>query len=417
MIGLDPAWFPLLIDPEASLIDLTNLERDPAGGGGDAIEGRDGFTLLDCGAWAGDGKTSAAQRSFGLVCGRTAVLCEFSGTRPVQPLADGPPDEIAPLNRALGTLAGPMRFDVTVRKALRSIAGAPLPEPPPRGERTVYLLLPDLRLPLVPRLPDVDPDLVPDPSKATCACHGPIVSRMLYGTPEAPARYRAVGAPLSRNPNDWFYWMAESYRAVATDLLKLLDRLSKHPSPSPVHVVQLGGLCEVWTGYRCVLQRMGRAALVEPSIVGGRDPEALLAKWSDKALGTKSRDAVSRLVGLPRQRRTLLSTDTGAQATWFEEPGVLRAERGPEQEEISAERPLAVLALREQQAQFRPWRRDAPPGCRAQALADVLARRRERAFPIHAMAHAGEPCLINVIVGRPAGEVESAVPHASSGPQ
>lgn len=402
MIGLDPAWFPLPIAPEADLVDLADLERNLSGNG-DAlpIEGSDGFTLIDCGAWTGDGKTSAAQRSFGLVCGRTAVLCDYSGTRPVRPLTDGPPDEIDPLNKALLTLAGPMRLDVTVRRALRSIAGAPLPEPPPRGDRTVYLLLPELHLPLVPRLPNVDPDLVPDPSKATCACHGPVVSRMLYGTKEAPARYRAVGAPLSRDPNDWFYWMAESYRAVAADLIKLLDRLSKHASP--LHIVQLGGLCEVWTGYQCVLQAMGRAALLRPSIVGDRDPEALLAEWSDKTLGTKSRDAVSRLVGMPRQRRTLLSRDTRAQAAWFEEPGVLRAEREAAWSDDPAEPPMALLALREQQAQFRPWRRDEILGFRAQMLADVVVRHRERAFPIHATVGAREPCLINVVVGPRSG--------------
>lgn len=413
MNGLDPAWFPLPIAPEASLIDLADLERSLLDhGGGSPGEGSDGFTLIDCGAWTGDGKTNAAQRSFGLVCGRTAVLCDYSGTRPVQLLTDGPPDEIEPLNKALLTLAGPMRLDVTVRKALRSIADAPLPEPPPRGDRTVYLLLPEMHLPLVPRLPDVDPDLVPDPSKATCACHGPVVSRMLYGTKEAPSRYRAVGAPLSRNPNDWFYWMAESYRAVATDLIKLLDRLSKHPSSSPMHIVQLGDLYEVWTGYRCVLQAMGRTALVEPSIVAGRDPESLLAEWSDKTLGTRSRDAVSRLVGLPRQRRTLLSRDSRGQAAWFEEPGVLRAEREPAGGDDPAEPPVALLALREQEAQFRPWRRDETLGFRAQILADVLVRHRERAFPIHATANAREPCLINVVVSRAACEIGSAVPEA-----
>lgn len=395
MSALDPAWFPLSLDAGDSMLDLTAMASVFSVGaeaGESAVdESAAGFTYLDCGSWAGDGKVTASQRSFGLVCGRTAVLCEFAGTCPVELLKDGPLDEIEPINRLLQTLSGPMRFDVTVQRSLRAAVMEPAVERPPAADRAVYLLLPDLRLPLVPRLPDVDPDLVPDPNKATCACHGPVVSRMLYGTTEAPSRYRVVGAPLSRDPNDWFYWMAESYRAVATDVIKLLDRLRRHPSSAPVHVVQLGRLCEVWTGYRCVLQSIGSAAFVQPTIVDGAGPEALFSQWCESAIATKNRDAVTRLLGLPQERRTLLHEGETAS---FEAPGELLAEPAPASG--AEEPPLAFLALREQKVQFRPWQHAAPPGFRIPILARMLRRFEARPFPIYAAAGTQKPCLIHI---------------------
>jgi hypothetical protein len=391
MSELASAWFPLPISTDAAappVLDLAAIKSKLCPGD---PEGADELVYLDCGAWSGDGKSAAAQRSFGVVCGRTAVLCEFSGTRPVELLQGGPPDEIEPINKLLLTLAGPMQLDVTVRSSLRSLAEVPLPTA--SGGRTAYLLLPDLRLPLVARLPDVDPDLVPDPNMATCSCHGPVVTRMLYGTKEAPSRYRVVGAPLSRNPNDWFYWMAESYKEVAADMIKLLDRLSKHPPGAPAYLVQLGRLCEVWTGYQCVLSTMGRAAFVRPTQLHDDGPEALFSAWSDKVLPSKNHDAVMRLIGFSQKRRSLLDDH---QNQGFEAPGVLLAERLPETEQSGDEPPTAFLALREQKAQFRPWRIAAPPGFRVPILVHILRRLESRPFPIYAAAGTQKPCLIRI---------------------
>lgn len=375
MTDLDPAWFPLPVPEGAAEVALAALAGDDEP---DDAE----VTFLDCGAWVGDGKAVPSQRGFGLVCGRTAVLCELSGKQPVKPLTDGPAAEIDPLNRVILALAGPMRFDVTVRGVIRAPGDAP------GGDPRVFVLLPETRLPLVPRLPSVKPDLVPDPNKATCACHGPVVTRMLYGTRDAPPRYRAVGAPLSRNPNDWFYWMAETYRAVADDLLKVLDRLSKLPGREAVHVVQLGALCEVWTGYSCTVQSMGWAAFVQPTIVDDLGPEDLVAAWSDKVIGTKSRDATARLLGLPRARRSLLHDDA------FEAPRSLVAE--PRITPSIAEAPLAFLALRDQKVRFVPAQSANDPGFRLPLVLRAVARAHALSAPVYATAGTQAPCLLRV---------------------
>jgi len=398
MSELDPSWFPLPVVEGDDTIDLGLIERALHGPRIAGATKPSELLYLDCGVWAGDGKTMAAQRPFGVVCGRTAVLCSFSGTRPLEPLTEGPVEEIEPINRVLLALAGPMRFDVTVHRALV----CPSKELDLGGERTARLLLPEMHLPLVPRLPNVDPSLIPDPNKATCPCHGPVVTRMLYGTPNVPSRYRAVGAPLSRNPNDWFYWMAESYRAIADDLLKWLDRLAKISSRAPVEVVQLGGACEVWTGYRCVVQSMGRMALVRPTIDASLGLAELLAEWSDKALPTKIRDVMARLVGL--RRVELLHS---ASRPLFEVEGEIRAEaRAPD---ALDETPIGYLALREQKIRLVGAQPAQDPGFRLPALERAVQMANEKNFGVYATAGSSSPCLMRVrYLPRPASQTRYA---------
>lgn len=306
------------------------------------------------------------------------------------PLKDeGSPEEISALNKLLLALAGPMRLDVSIS----NIERIPLPSANAgqNQDRGVYLLLPGPRLPLVTPMPDLDPELIPDPMRANCPCHGPVVSRMLYGTPELPSRYRAVGALLSRNPSDWFYLMAESHRAAASDLCKLLDRLNRLGPTFPLHIVVLGSLCELWTGYKCVFQGSGRAAFIAPEILQHVGEEALRDHWLKVVMNTKNREAVQRFLRLPKQRRSVL----GAEA--FERKGLLLADGSAAYRSIFPEEPpLAFLALREQKAQFRPWRRDHGEAFRFLSLVSGAARWGGRGVGMYATAHGGEAFMKRV---------------------
>lgn len=405
MPGLDPGWFPLPIDGAVRSLDPGAV----ATGSLEACLSRDGdapgesFVYLDCGSWAGDGKSQALERSFGLVCGATAVLCSFAGHRPMAMLPEDPAGESGPLNKLLATLAGPMKIDVTVERVARA-GGAVRASP----DRTVYVLLPGPDLPLVMPMPELDPNLVPDPTRANCACHGPVISRMLYGTPDAPAMYRATSALLSRNPSDWFYLLAESYKPAANDLAKLLERLSRHSPTAPVHLIQLGGLCDVWPGYKCVFQGSGRAAFVEPEILEDVPEEELASRWLPVAMATKNREAVARLLRYPAGRRTLLRD--GA----FESPGGLWAEGRSAVSFGDDEPPLAFLALREQKAQFRPWRRALPPGFRIAELSRAAARWKERPFSVFATARGGSPSLLSISMG-PGRAIDALAEPVSAG--
>lgn len=358
------------------------------------------LTFLDCGVWMGDGKSIPAQRPFAVAFGRTLALCEYSGTQPMQPWPHGDPADLEPIHRLLGTLAGPMRFDVTIRDVRR--LDAPLPD-------VLHIFLPEMHLPLVPRLPDVDPKIVPDPNQATCACHGPVIKRMLYGAADAPTRYRVVAAPMSRNPNDWFYWLAEVHRAVADDLIKFLDRLAKVPGQDKLHLMQLGGLAEVWLGYRCALQSLGWAAYVKPTVLDDLGPEKLLAEWSDKTVTTKHRDAVER--ALVWQRRGAVLLHASEQPSWARHGALVAEVRS---EDIVRESPMAFLALREQKARLIAARVNAPEGYAAQALSRAIVKTAHVGASLYVTSGAPQPFVSSFRFPTPWREV---APSVEVGPQ
>jgi hypothetical protein len=256
-------------------------------------------------------------------------------------------------------------------------------------------------------MPDLDPELVPDPMLARCWCHGPIFAR-IDGSRAGTSRYRAVGSRLTRNPNDWFYGLAASYDAAAEDLVRLLDRLGRYGAGAPIHLVQLGGLFDVWAGYRCVFHGRGFAAFVEPRIVAGVGEREYLAEWQGLTLPSRPKAALERLFGLAPERRTLLAATHGH----FGEDGpplptsprALRtatflAENRPEPLASCADDPpYAKVGVFEGKAQFVPWERRRPPGWRAEPVAAAAARWAAEPFPVYVMAHTHEPCLAEVRV-------------------
>jgi hypothetical protein len=278
-------------------------------------------------------------------------------------------------------------------------------EPDPAAVPTLFL--PDLHLPLVGKMPDLDPDLVPDPALARCWCHGPIFARIDGGGARV-ARYRAVGSRVTRNPNDWFYALAASYDAAAEDLGRLLDRLLRHAAGAPVHLVQLGALFDVWAGYKCVFHGRGFGGFVEPNIVTGVGEAEYFARWQDMALPGRPKDALTRLFRFPRERRTLLAAGHGHSG-----PSVSRLPPGPRQLRTAAflaenrPEPLALCAddppharvgVYEGRAHYVPWQRSRQPGWREELVAAAAARWGEDAFPVYVMAHTYEPCLAEVRV-------------------
>ena len=359
------------------------------------------FLYLDCGAWIGDGRHVAVQRSFAVVCGEHAVLCEFRAGRAARDPGHTDPDAQA-IMRLIAALAGPQRMDVAIRRwCVRRRDGAPAgPEAP-----TVFL--PDMHLPLVGKMPDLDPDLVPDPMQARCWCHGPIFSR-LDGSAARASVYRAVGTRLTRSPNEWFYAMAASYNAAAEDLIRFVDRVSRHAGSAPCHVVHLGGLFDVWAGYKCIFHSQGFAGLVEPRIVAGAGEHELGARWQDVTIDGRPKTAVNRLLALPADRRTLLAAPqghfTGNAPPTGDAPRFLRtptflAESRPEPLRCCVDQPPhARVGVLEGKAQFLPWTRMRSDGWRRELLTAAASRWAEQPFAAYVMAHTYEPCLAEVWV-------------------
>jgi hypothetical protein len=364
--------------------------------------GAPSFLYLDCGAWMGDGRHVAAQRSFAVTCGDHAALCGFQAGRGMGGTAHEGPEAQA-ITRLLSALAGPQRMDVTVHRWCVARGGAKTGGDPP----AVTVFLPDMHLPLVGRMPDLDPDLVPDPSLARCWCHGPIFARIDGTTGRAPV-YRAVGSRLTRNPNDWFYAMAASYHPAAEDLVRFLDRLARHGASAPFHLVHLGGLFDVWAGFKCVFHAMGFAGLVEPRIVAGVGERGFLSRWRDATLDGRPKDAITRLLRIAPDRRTLLSAPHGhfdprglppADAPRSLRTAAFLAENRPETMGGCVDQPPhARIGVLEGKAQFLPWTRVRRAGWRGELVAAAAARWSEQPFAAYVMAHTHVPCLAEVCV-------------------
>ncbi len=371
-------------------------------------------TYMDCGVWQGDGDDAPVRRTFGVVCGRTTALCEFQNVGGLEDVS-GPIDESVPINKLLRALAGPQRLDVAVLRVLR--APAPMGERDEdagaRRGRRVHVFLPDMHIPLVPQMPELRPSLIPDPTKATCFCHGPVMQRILYG--ERPtAQYSAVGCTLTRDPNQWFYMMSERHRPIAEDLLKFLARLTRYRAAAPVHLVQLGALFELWAGFELRFHATGRSAFIAPRIARAAHLTVLARDWPERLVQSPARDALASIARFPAADRTLLSDDPVTFAQLPEDdarglleraklvaPGLFVAEHRPTAYEPSVDRPpMGFMALLEQQARMQPWMRALPKGWRhlfmAYAVEAVTAMSEAEDAAVYVMAHTHVPCLTQV---------------------
>ena len=230
----------------------------------------------------------------------------------------------------------------------------------------------------------------------------------------ARAQYRAVGASISRNPNDWIYMMAQSYETAAPETScasSIAPRSSAGRSPSTSS--SFGGLFDLWDGFQCMFQEVAGAwpGYAPRSCASCRRPTssatgtASCARHADTrrgpqapALAGGAEDAALRRSPAPEARRRprrrplacLLARSSAAPST---------RRTAPEPVGFCDDTPpLAFLALLEQKAQFRAWTRKLKPGWRWALIAGALARLRARGCSIYAMAHTQKACLVEVEV-------------------
>ena len=181
--------------------------------------------------------------------------------------------------------------------------------------------------------------------------------------------------------------------------MRFLDRFTRHAASAPLHLVHLGGMFDVWAGYKCVFHSMGFAGLVEPRIVAGAGEREFVERWRDATIDGRVKDSIGRFHRIPPERRTLLSATHGHRdAASCEEPSYLRtpwvfAENRPEPIDCVDQPPHALVGMIEGKAQFFPWKRVRPAGFRRELVAAAARRWREQPFAAYVMAHTHVPCL------------------------
>jgi hypothetical protein len=253
------------------------------------------FIYLDVGRWGGSRFWPTA-RDFGIVCGRTAVLCAFKtpvGKAEPLPNKYSRPevDHINALLTHLGTGAlGPVkvrRFD-TARTLLPDNADVT----PDR----IFVIVGDMHLPVITSLNDT---------------FGARFGRQ-------PGNDGEGGDMVINDAIDWYskyagdngsgtvdHKGADIFEQAGPDLTEFV-RLLNAFSAFPLHLLQLGDMIDMWIG-------LERFFVADPSSVvldyGKKDPDppTWINHWTDKTLnGTTQSEHVRRFLGFSNGRKNWL---------------------------------------------------------------------------------------------------------------
>ena len=284
------------------------------------------FTYLDVGRWGAERvsngqKISHLQKNFGIVWGTYAALCEYvakdsalDADSSLLCATDGKPHDI-PINTLIRQLRTP-NHSVRVLKWLQPRQGRPV------DWQTVYIIIPDLHLPVVVTKPPalaagsqpatpyqmrskhesswrVMPALVSGDGKASarlqytdesfCAGHGPGGSELSL-TPDGDGlvTYPNGARALGNAADLWFdrYIAGDIFggpnNPAAKDLEAFLDRVVAANLPGfTKHFVQIGDMYDLWIG----LDRFYAEVKEDQIGAGGRKHDVILTNTSGMTAG------------------------------------------------------------------------------------------------------------------------------------
>jgi hypothetical protein len=232
---------------------------------------------LDVGRWGGHGGGEPhfpRCRNFGIVCGKTAVFCEFrpqggSGQRTVNP-AQTNPAEAAAINAVLAALQ-----EVHVVDAHTSTTPVPVASVAPNE---VFVFLGDMHLPVTtnaapghvnaPQMGrfEIDDALHRERTRLQIDIHQAAINTAAGRAPAllrpyilrmGPARTGYAGAVGVFDVNAWLtsYNNADIFEDADADLEVFVDRLEAYQARNgatvPAHLMQLGDMFDFWVGMLC----------------------------------------------------------------------------------------------------------------------------------------------------------------------
>jgi hypothetical protein len=366
------------------------------------------FLYLDVGRWGGSQFYPSA-RDFGIVCGRTAVLCAFrtdkGSTDPVPNTYSRPEvDKINTLLQHLGTGSlGPVhvrRYD-TARTLLPDNADV-------TADR-IFVILGDMHLPVITTLNDT---------------FGARMGRQ-------PGNDSSGGDMVINDAIDWYqnYNGADGsgthtrqggdiFEQAGPDLTEFV-RLLNAFTGFPLHLLQLGDMIDLWIGLeRFFVEHPSRVVLDTTK----SDPDAVawINHWTDKTLnGTTQSEHVQHFLAFSNGRKnwlygnhdnylgaynptvlTSLSGGLNRQETFDERQTRLFASHGHKWDSSNrdgATRGQAITQL----AFSHPWVRGMEPGGRRDTIvgaAELFLSNESNPFCVFAMGHTHVGILTRVTI-------------------
>jgi hypothetical protein len=276
------------------------------------------FIYLDVGRWGGSNFYPPA-RDFGLVCGRTAVLCAFRTDKGAVKPVDNPESRpeidhinalIAHLNTGTGKLG-----QVHVRRFATAHTMLPNDVNPAK----IYVIVGDMHLPIVtdvkdtygPRMgrqPGADdrdtPEqtiVSPDGMGATIPAHtgtGSMVEKDALDWYSAYTGANASGAHEKKG--------ADIFEQAGDDLTEFVNLLTAFHA-HPLHLMQLGDMIDLWMGLERFFVENSNDLVIFDTNKKDPDPTTWVNYWTDRALnGTSQSPHVQRFLSFNNGDKTWL---------------------------------------------------------------------------------------------------------------
>ncbi|APR77638.1 Hypothetical protein A7982_02985 [Minicystis rosea] len=275
------------------------------------------FLYLDVGRWGGSQFYPSA-RDFGIVCGRTAVLCAFKTDKgsasPIPNTYNRP--EVDHINALLAHLGTGSLGKVKVRRY--DTARTLLPGNADVNPDRIFVIVGDMHLPVITNMRDTHGarmgripgrDDRDTPEQWIPTGEGPVI--------HIPA-HTSNGGMVEQDAIDWYrafnganaagvheHKGADIFEEAGPDLSEL-TRLLNAFSAFPLHLLQLGDMVDLWIGLeRFFVEHPSRVVL--DTSKQNPDPVTWINHWTDRTLnGTSQSDHVKRFLAFSNGHKNWL---------------------------------------------------------------------------------------------------------------
>jgi hypothetical protein len=382
------------------------------------------FTYLDCGRWGGD--PPKAQRNFGVVWGRWAMLCDFVPSGGAVSAATKKGD--TPLDAVIEALSG-SRSSV---KVMNKIWSASHVEP---TWDHAHVFLPDLHLPIVRNYPRYQDYLGgPDGGGRDYESDGPTMGRYEYVGEDSRAAdgTNAYTGKLGPSALQWFrqYLRGDIFQNAGDDLVLFLKLLKNYKHTVPMHFIQLGDMYDLWIGLDRFFDGDGNGQVVL-SKSNGNDAAArnFVSYWVDRTnknfpelletLGGLKGECIRSTSWLYGNHDNYLSECTppgGSARLQYIRSSGLFVEHGHRGDPQNADGARMGYWVTNQVFQY-PFLRELDPDRRQKFVdtaAESFAKRPD--FCVYVMGHTHSPCIGEVtLAGVATPSAEDVSPQVAAG--
>jgi hypothetical protein len=282
------------------------------------------FVYLDVGRWGG-GQKYTAQRDFGIVCGRTAVLCAFRTTKgttgPVTNTYNRP--EVDHINDLLTHLGKGKMGPVHVRRF--DTAHTILPKNADVTPDRIFVIVGDMHLPVITSLNDngvqkgtQGPRMGRQPGSDDEDTPERAIPNGEFGDVTWIPAHKSNGGMVEGDAIDWYCKYAgattagvhdaqgaDIFEQAGPDLSEFVGMLNAY-SGFPLHLLQLGDMIDLWMGLeRFFVEHPSRVVLDTKKT----NPDAVswINYWTDRTLnGTSQSEHARRFLGFTNGRKNWL---------------------------------------------------------------------------------------------------------------